>query len=84
MQPGDGATYSGNIYYGGDVKFMGSGDLVADPLFVNASTDRTAADFHLQAGSPAIGHGVSASYLPSRDHDGKVRGGSFDSGAYQY
>lgn len=81
---GDGATYSGNIYYGGDVKFSGTGDLESDPLFVNASTDRTVADFHLSAGSPAIGHGVSASYLPARDHDGKVRGATFDSGAYQY
>lgn len=61
---------SGNIYYGGDVKFMGSGD--------------TLADFHLSAGSSAIGHGVSASYLSARDHDGKIRGASFDSGAYQY
>ena len=81
---GDKANYSGNVYYGGDVKFKGSGDIVADPLFVNASTDRTVANLHLSAGSPARGHGVTASYLPVRDHDGKIRGASFDSGAYQY
>ena len=77
-------VYTNNIYWQGTVTYTGSGDVVADPLFVNASTDRTVADFHLSAGSPAIGHGASLSYSPSRDHDGKLRGGSFDCGAYQY
>lgn len=77
-------VYTNNIYWQGTVTHTGTGDIVADPLFVNASTDRTVADFHLSAGSPAIGHGASLSYSPSRDHDGKLRGGSFDCGAYQY
>lgn len=77
-------VYTNNICWQGNVTYQGSGYLYADPLFVNASTDRTVADFHLRDGSPAIGHGASLSYNPSRDLDGKRRDGRFDCGAYQY
>jgi hypothetical protein len=48
--------------------------LVADPLFVGAN------DFHIKAGSPAIGAGLPA-YTPPFDYDGKARS-SADLGAY--
>lgn len=81
---GNGATYINNVYYQGTVTISGTGDLVADPMFVSPSSDRWSADFRLKAGSPAIGHGASLPYNPSRDQDGKIRGSSFDCGAYQY
>ena len=39
------------------------GNLVANPLFANYSGD----DFHLQSGSPAIGHGASLTAVASGD-----------------
>jgi hypothetical protein len=59
--------------------YSGTGNINADPLFVNAPTD-----LHLQAGSPAIGTGTSVG-APSTDFDGNPRpaGGPTDMGAYQ-
>jgi hypothetical protein len=50
-----------------------------DPLFVNPSAD----DFRLQAGSPAIGRGIT---IPDfiYDKSGNVRTVSWDIGAYKY
>ncbi len=52
-----------------------------DPLFVNAA----GADFHLQAGSPAIDKG-SAANAPATDFDGiaRPRGQGYDIGAFEY
>lgn len=82
---GNGATYTNNVYYLGSVQISGTGDLIADPLYVNPTTDPATADFHLKAGSPAIGHGTATSLpLPQYDHDFYIRKGGFDCGAYQY
>jgi hypothetical protein len=52
----------------------GSGDLVADPMFVNPSLDPSVADFRLKPGSPAINSGVqSFSDVPAVDLDAKTR-----------
>jgi len=52
-----------------------------DPKFVNPA----AFDFHLQAGSPAIGAGISLSYVPT-DFDGVQRpqGTGWDIGAFEF
>lgn len=82
---GNNAVYTNNVYFQGQVKISGTGDLVADPLFVNLSRDNFEADFHLTEGSPAIGHGsMNMPYLPERDIEGKPRKDRFDCGAYQY
>lgn len=78
------AVYRNNIYWNGNIKFRRTGDLEADPMFVNASTDRKVADFHLQEGSPAIGHGTDFSANPATDRDGNPRSPGFDCGAYQF
>jgi hypothetical protein len=50
-----------NLYFGGEKSnIKGSGDLVADPMFVNPSLDPTVADFRLKSGSPAINSGIGA------------------------
>lgn len=82
---GSGAVYTNNLYFGGQVKISGTGDLNADPLFINLSKSIEDADFHLTESSPAIGHGsMSMSPLPGFDHDFYVRAERFDCGAYQY
>jgi hypothetical protein len=80
---GDGASVTGsyNLLFGG----AGSppsgltGTVSADPLLVAPATH----DFHLQATSPAIDHGVTTS--AATDHDGNPRpqGAAFDIGAYE-
>jgi len=63
-----------NIYFGGLApKLTGEGDMTADPLFVNASTDHTVADFHIKPGSPARKSGWRGAFLPLRDMDNKPR-----------
>lgn len=61
-----------------------SGTLTADPKFVKPSTDPAAADFRLQAGSPAR-HAADATPAPSPDLAGTPRpqGAKNDLGAYQ-
>jgi hypothetical protein len=76
-----------NIYFGGlPPKLTGEGDLIADPLFVNASTDPKSADFRVKPGSPAIGAGARAAFVPYLDLDGKPRltASAPDRGAYQH
>jgi hypothetical protein len=47
-----------NLYFGGaEPHLIGSGDIVADPLFVNPNLDPSVADFRLKKGSPAINSG---------------------------
>jgi parallel beta-helix repeat protein len=48
-----GNTFTHNCYYNGSATF-GTGDIYANPLFVNAGAD----DFLLQSGSPAAGDGA--------------------------
>ncbi|HZZ41301.1 MAG TPA: hypothetical protein VFE58_00050 [Tepidisphaeraceae bacterium] len=52
-------------YLGGGARLR-MGDKIGDPLF----RDMTGGDFHLRAGSPAIGMGADLGY--ERDFDGKV------------
>ena len=63
-----------------------SGTLTADPQFVNYQRNGFAAggNYHLQAGSPAIGAGVSAG-APAQDFDGVARTSpaGIDIGPYQ-
>ena len=77
-------TYSHNIYFGGEAKTMGTGDKKADPKFVKLSRDGSVADFHITAGSAAIGAGIVTDITPKEDRDGNARGATMDCGAYQY
>lgn len=59
-----------------------SNNLTSDPKLVNYKADGTG-DYHLAAGSPAIGAGVSAN-APATDFDGNARSGAIDIGPYKY
>ncbi len=63
---------------------LGEGNLSRDPMFVSPAWGQ-AGDFHLKAGSPAIGAG-SGEGAPAIDLDGKVRpaGDGYDIGVYEY
>lgn len=80
-------VYENNLCFNGtvfdDESYFIDGQ-IADPMFVNPTVDRTTADFHLKAGSPAIGMGVSKPYSPQTDIEGTPRSGSIDVGAYCY
>jgi hypothetical protein len=73
-----------NMVYGGSIGTAAGctfgTNTVANPSFVNASSD-----FHLLAGSPAIGAGVAVSGAAT-DYDGVARpqGNGFDIGAYEF
>lgn len=75
-----------NNVYGNGVNYAGagpgSGDISADPLFVN----RTAGDYHLTAWSPCVDAGENEPTLPAYDMEGKWRvwGGRPDMGALEY
>jgi hypothetical protein len=72
-------TVDHNLFYDGNSG--GDNALIGDPLFVNPS----AADFHLQIGSPAIDAGSSLN-APNSDFDGAPRpqGAGYDLGAYEF
>ncbi len=57
--------------------YPGTGNINADPLFVNATTD-----LHLQPGSLCLGEGTSAG-APATDKDGKTRPSPPSIGAYE-
>lgn len=87
INAGSTATLDYNIAYNGTT-YTGAGmhDLVAiDPKFVNADTDPTVANFHLQLSSPAIDSG-NGTLAPTTDLDGIPRplGSGFDRGAYEW
>jgi hypothetical protein len=66
-----------------DQALGGTGNIIGDPLFVNAAGN----DFHLRAGSPAIDAADPAPRTPNtHDHDGNSRsqGGRSDIGAFEY
>jgi hypothetical protein len=66
-------------YSDGRGDYQGTGaNRVANPLFAN----RAARDYHLLAGSPAIGYADPA-YSPAFDHDGRSRDSAPDAGAYE-
>ena len=58
--------------------FTGTGNINADPLFVNAATG----DLHLQTGSPCLGAGTSTG-APANDKDGYPRPNPPSIGAYE-
>jgi parallel beta-helix repeat protein len=48
-------TYDYNVYFNSsNILIMGAHDIVADPQFINPSTDPTVANFQLKATSPAV------------------------------
>jgi hypothetical protein len=61
-----------------------SGDVTADPQFVNYKSDGTG-DYHLQSSSPAIDQGTNIG-APANDIDGGSRpvGSNWDIGAYEW
>lgn len=84
-----GSTFNNNIVYGvssvmnGSTTGMtvGSNQIGANPLFVNASS--TPPNFELQSGSPAIGGGVALAAIVI-DNTGITRANPPTIGAYQY
>jgi len=72
-----------NIIFNGTTPFD-SGYLYANPLFANADTVETEADFNLQPNSPAIGGGVYNEWVPPFDFAGNPIANIPDIGALQY
>jgi hypothetical protein len=80
----DGLSIDFNLidgYRGDPGETYGADHVEGDPLFVDAA----AADFHLQASSPAIDSGTPAE-APAVDFDGNTRpqGAGFDIGAFEH
>lgn len=79
-------TYDYNLYYNGLAPVvLGPNDRVADPVFVNPSTDPATANFRLAANSPAIDSGTSQK-APGADFAGTARpqNSAYDRGAYEF
>ena len=74
--------YGATTYTSANLTSLGSGNLYGDPRFVAPAWGQDG-DYHLQAGSPAIGQG-SADGAPADDLQGRSRGATPDMGAYQY
>jgi hypothetical protein len=80
----EGPVWQNNLLFGNTAQYSGisdptgsNGNLAANPLFVNTT------DFHLLAGSPAIGAGT-ALLAPADDFDGNARPANhIDIGAFQ-
>jgi len=70
---------SNNLWFGaGAAPSNETASVVSNPTLANAAM----LDFHLLAGSPAIGAGIVTTAL--FDYDGTARGSSFDIGAYEH
>ena len=75
-----GLSFSHNLWYGGDVgAAWTTGDIYADPLFVNPGTF-VASDYKLKSGTPAAGTGVPLSSV-TNDFFGLTRTQPADIGA---
>jgi hypothetical protein len=76
--------HPGTVYVQGTTTPAVVGNFIGDPLFVDPSNF----DYHLQAGSPAIGGAVSAPYVPAYQYVhpacGEVRLSANDTGAYEF
>ncbi len=76
-----------NLYWGGAKSpVAGENDLVADPQFVNPTTDPVTADFRLKPNSPALKAGRQMSFAPLVDLAGARRpsAGAPDLGTFQH
>lgn len=77
-------TVDYNIYYNGTNATTGTHDKVANPLFINPSTDITLANFQLTSGSPAVNNGSTTIFSP---YDilgiARPKGAAPDCGAYE-
>ena len=74
-----------NLYFGSTSNPNKSAtDIVADPLFINASVNSAIANFRLKAGSPAIDAALTTQ-MPEMDIAGKMRplGVAADIGAFE-
>jgi len=79
--------YNFNVYFNGKVAAQGPNDLVADPGFVNLSTDRVLGNFRLKSTSPAVDRGSNmAGQFSKTDILGVSRpqGTKPDIGAYEF
>ncbi len=91
LGPGD-LTMKNNLWYGHPFREVfsprGEDYMFADPLFVNASVDPAAADFHLRPDSPGIDRGTNDLKPGSQlvDFDGTIRPqrAGYDISAYEY
>lgn len=80
---GTGVTYGANVWYGGSAgAAAGTGDVLADPRFVNATGTR-ADDFRLTTGSPAVERAVDLTSTVGGDYFGTSRTGTPDIGAHE-
>ena len=74
-------TGTNNLFYGAGAPPAGLAKSVgADPAFAAPGSG----DFHLKAGSPAIGAGPATAAATDYDGDPRPSGGPFDLGAYEY
>jgi hypothetical protein len=81
-----GVTYVNNLFFGGTTAAVpGTNTVLADPQFVNATTNWATADFRLRPTSPAINAGVN-NLLSPVDLAGNPRlvGANVDLGAYEH
>ncbi len=79
-------TFNTNLYEN-TPKISGGTDanpIAGNPLFVNASTDPTVANFHIQASSAAKGTGLNLGSDVVYDFDKNVRTVPYDIGAYEF
>ncbi|MGZ5200053.1 MAG: choice-of-anchor Q domain-containing protein, partial [Telluria sp.] len=83
-------TFSNNLVYQNSgynlsVKGAVANTVSSNPLFVSYSKTAASPNYHLAAGSPAIGRGTPTGALPT-DIDGKPRNATtgYDIGAYQH
>ena len=87
-QGGTNITYAHNVYYDETnspniQSGLGEGDMVANPQFVNPTTNANDINLRLTSNSPGIDTGSDA-YLPMTDFDGVSRtAGATDRGAYE-
>ncbi len=72
-----------NIIFNGNTPFS-EGYTYADPLFMNADTIESTADFSLNENSPAVDQGVMNQWVPEYDFAGNPRIENPDIGALEY